>query len=306
MSWQPTAEFKTLQWRASLLDRIRTFFKKRHVLEVETPLLSHYTVTDRYIESFSIDDVYLQTSPEYAMKRLLAAGSGPIFQISKAFRQEESGHQHNPEFTLLEWYRPNFTHHDLMDETDALLMAVGNYQKAERLSYRALFKKYCHIDPLCCEEEPIKKQLKNTNTQTLDRDTCLQLLFSEKIEPFLGIEVPTFVYDFPATQAALAKIRQDNPPVAERFELFIQGKEIANGFHELTDATEQQQRFETDQIHRQTHQKKVPDIDKRFIAALKAGLPDCAGIALGIDRLMMCLANKRAIKDVISFDWDRA
>ena len=306
MTWQPTADFETLKLRAALLDRIRAFFKARQVLAVETPLLAHFTVTDRYIESFSIGDAYLQTSPEYAMKRLLAAGSGPIFQISKAFRREESGHQHNPEFSLLEWYRPGFTHHDLMDEMDALLMEIANYQKAERFTYRSLFQKYCHIDPFTCDNDTIQQKLVSIATGTFDRDTGLQLLFSEKIEPKLGLNAPTFVYDFPASQAALAKIRQENPPVAERFEVFIQGKEIANGFHELTNAKEQQQRFKADQIHRKTHQKMMPDMDSRLIAALKAGLPHCSGVALGIDRLLMCIANKKTIAEVVSFDWDHA
>lgn len=306
MNWTPSANFETLKQRAELLDNIRAFFKARNILEVETPVLSHYTVTDRYIESFTVGDGFLQTSPEYAMKRLLAAGSGPIFQITKAFRQEESGHQHNPEFTLLEWYRPDFTHHNLMDEMDALLMQVGNFKKAERLSYKNLFEKYCQLDPLTCDIDAIKKHIRTGYIEGLDRDTYLQLLLSEKIEPHLGTNAPTFVYDFPATQAALSKIRNDTPPVAERFEVFIHGKEIANGFHELTDANEQEQRFKADQAYRRTHQKNTPNIDVNFIAALKSGLPNCAGVALGIDRLLMCIANKRTIKEVIAFDWERA
>lgn len=306
MDWKPSADFETLRLRADILDRIRAFFKARNVLEVETPLLSPFTVTDRYIESFSAGDGFLQTSPEYAMKRLLAADSGPIFQICKAFRQEESGRQHNPEFTLLEWYRPGFTHHDLMDEMNELLINVGNFKSAERLSYQNLFMQFCELDPLTCNDDDIKNQLKNINTHALNRDTCLQLLLSEKIEPHLGKEAPTFIYDFPASQAALAKIRHDNPPVAERFEVFIDGKEIANGFHELTDANEQQQRFEADQAYRQAHHKAVPDIDEYLIAAIHSGLPDCAGVALGIDRLIMCIANKSAIDEVIAFPANKA
>ncbi len=237
------------------------------------------------------------------MKRLLAAGSGPIFQISKAFRQEEVGSQHNPEFTLLEWYRPGWTHHDLMYEISALLMHVAYFKKATRITYRALFEKYCQLDPFTCADHVIKAKLTDINTDSLDRDTCLQLVLAEQIEPKLGYNVPTLVYDFPTSQAALAKIRDDNPPVAERFELFIQGKEIANGFHELTDAKEQQQRFESDQQYRQHHQKTTPAIDQRLIAALESGLPNCAGVALGIDRLLMCLCHKKKIQEVLAFDW---
>ena len=285
--WKPTATIETLRQRADLLDRIRTFFKKRRVLEVETPLLSQHTVTDRYIDSFSVENYYLQTSPEYAMKRLLAANSGPIFQITKAFRKEECGRQHNPEFTLLEWYRPGFTHHDLMDEMDQLLGLLLNAQKAQRSTYAELFEKYCGIDPL-----------------THDNTTELQLLFSEKIEP--NLKGVNFVYDYPAKQAALSKINKTNPLVAERFEVYIDGIEIANGFHELTDAEEQQQRFKADQTYRNENNKLIPEIDTRFINALEAGLPDCAGVALGIDRLMMYLTQKKAITEVIAFDWKQA
>lgn len=301
MDWQPSADFETLQLRAQLLDRMRAFFKTRNILEVETPLLCHYTVTDRYIESLSAEDGFLQTSPEYAMKRLLASGSGAIFQICKAFRKEEAGHQHNPEFSLLEWYHPGFNHIDLMDEMDELLIDVGKFKKAKRYTYRDLFKMHCDLDVFDCDDDTIKQQLNTIDTINFDRDSCLQLLLAEKIEPMLGINAPTFVYDFPASQAALAKIRKDNPPVAERFEVYIQGKEIANGFHELTDAKEQEQRFKTDQTYRKIYHKTVPDIDKRFIAALNAGLPECSGVALGIDRLLMCIANKKEIKEVISF-----
>ncbi len=301
MDWQPSANINTLKERAALLDRIRAFFKARNVLEVETPLLHQHTVTDRYIDSFKVANGFLQTSPEYAMKRLLAANSGAIFQICKAFRQEESGRNHRPEFSLLEWYQPGFNHHDLMDEMDTLLTEAAHFKKAERLSYRELFKTHCNIDPMCCNDADIKSQLNTTNTDALDRDTCLQLLLSEKIEPLLGKEAPLFIYDFPASQAALSKIRPDSTPIAERFEVFIDGKEIANGFHELTDANEQRQRFEQDQAHRQAHQQNIPEIDEQFIAALNAGLPNCAGVALGIDRLLMCLLKKKHIKEVISF-----
>ena len=199
-----TIPLDAIQQRARLLEDIRAFFKARNVLEVETPLLSHHTVTDRYIESFEVENKgFLQTSPEYAMKRLLSAGSGSIFQICKAFRQEESGHQHNPEFTLLEWYRPGFDHQDLMDEMNELLMMAGNFKKAKRYAYRDLFKTHCDLDVFTCSDTEIKQQLENVNTSDLNRDTCLQLLLAEKIEPTLGFDSPAFIYDFPASQAAL-------------------------------------------------------------------------------------------------------
>jgi len=306
MPWQPSADFETLKKRAELIDRIRAFFKARDFLEVETPLLCQHTVTDRYIESFKTNNRYLQTSPEYTMKRLLVAGSGPLFQITKAFRQEQSGHLHNPEFTLLEWYRPKFNHHDLMAEMSSLLVEVAGLNPAIRLSYRDIFKSYCDIDVFTCTDDMIKNKLTNIDSKTLNRDTCLQLLLSEKIEPKLGYQAPIFIYDFPVNQAALAKIRYDDPPVAERFEVYIQGKEIANGFHELTDPQEQRQRFRQDQAYRQLQQKNIPDIDDRLIQALEVGLPNCAGVALGIDRLLMCLIDKKHIKEVITFDWNRA
>jgi len=306
MNWQPSSNLATLRQRAQLLDDIRSFFKKKNILEVDTPLLCQHTVTDQHIDSFAVNNRYLQTSPEYAMKRLLAAGSGSIFQICKAFRHDESGRLHNPEFTLLEWYHVGFNHHDLMDEIDELLCLILKTDAADRLTYQDLFEKYCQLDPLNCDLETLKTRIENTNTDTLDRDTCLQLLFSQKIEPQLGLDKPTFVYGFPASQAALAKISKDNPLVAERFEVFIHGMEIANGFHELTDADEQLSRFKKDQNNRGNAGKVGPEIDMRFIDALKNGLPDCAGVALGIDRLMLCLTNNNAIKDVIAFDWDAA
>ena len=306
MNGQSSASLPTLRQRAQLLDDIRSFFKKKNVLEVDTALLCQHTVTDRYIDSFTVNNRYLQTSPEYAMKRLLAAGSGSIFQICKAFRHDESGRLHNPEFTLLEWYRVGFNHHDLMDEMDELLSLILKTDTADRSTYQDLFEKYGQLDPLHCDLETLKKRIENTNTDTLDRDTCLQLLFSQKIEPQLGLDKPTFVYDFPASQAALAKISENNPLVAERFEVFIHGMEIANGFHELTDADEQLARFKEDQNNREKAGEIVPEIDMRFIDALKSGLPDCAGVALGIDRLMLCLTHNNDIKDVIAFDWDSA
>jgi lysyl-tRNA synthetase class 2 len=313
--WKPTASLENLKLRANLYQKIRTFFSQRDVLEVETPLLCQHTVTDPHIESFSVPvhqqkNYFLQTSPEYAMKRLLASGSGSIYQITKSFRLGESGRQHNPEFTMLEWYRTGFTHHNLMDEINDFLQVILNTQQAEKISYQALFLKYLSIDPLNCELSALKKIMHEKNicvdATDLDHDTCLQLLLSHLIEPSLGVEKPLFLYDFPVTQAALSKIRQDASPVAERFELYINGAEMANGFHELTDAAEQTVRFEKNQLTRKNNQQYIPPIDHFFIDALKAGMPACSGVAIGLDRLLMQYAKTNTIQDVISFPFDRA
>lgn len=323
ISWQSTACNENLQMRAQILAKIRMFFAKRQVLEVETPLLCHATVTDVHLQSFStsyypggnaaIDTLYLQTSPEYAMKRLLAGGSGPIFQICKAFRNEgESGRYHNPEFTMLEWYRPGFTHHDLMVETDELLQTILQTPKADQLSYAEVFKRYADIDPHTATAESLKKHTAKLGITELtdfvsdDRDSWLQLLMVHFIEPKIGQERPMMIYDFPVTQAALARIRHDHPTVAERFEVYFNGMELANGFHELTDVNEQEQRFRRDLKKREHLNYPVVPMDQLFLAALQHGLPACAGIALGIDRLMMLAMKANSLDDVISFPLARA
>ena len=316
-AWQPTTSLRNLRLRVKLLACVRDFFAKRNVLEVETPLLSQHTVTDVHIDSFqttyqngkNTQHYFLQTSPEYAMKRLLAAGSGSIFQICKAFRNSESGQQHNPEFTMLEWYRPDFTHHELMTEVDALLQLLLNTAPAERVSYQDLWIKKIGINPHDCElielQRCIAKQGLTITSPIDDKDTLLQLLMSHAIEPTLGLQAPLFIYDYPITQAALAKI-SGNPPVAERFEAYFQGVELANGFHELTDATEQFTRFQREQDKRKAMHRLVPTIDARFIDALTHGLPSCSGVAVGLDRLLMIMANAKTITEVISFPWERA
>lgn len=310
MTWEPSATLPNLRLRAKLLSRIRQFFAARDVLEVETPLLSQYTVTDEHIESFKTATHYLQTSPEYAMKRLLAAGSGSIFQICKAFRHDESGCRHNPEFTLLEWYRTGFNHHDLMNEVDALLQLLLGAAPAQRISYQQLFLNTCAIDPLECDVRALQQCAAehelNMTAPINDKDTLLQLLLSHVIEPELGFKAPLFIYDFPAAQAALARINASDPRVAERFEVYIQGFELANGFHELTDAQQQRQRFQAQQAQRQKLKRTAVAIDQRFISALAHGLPACAGVAVGLDRLLMILADTKNIDDVLTFPWQRA
>lgn len=309
--WQPTASLENIKLRAQLYAKIRAFFAERNILEVETPLLCQHTVTDPNIESFAVftptptPTYYLQTSPEYAMKRLLAAGSGSIYQICKSFRRGETGRQHNPEFTILEWYRIGFTHHDLMDEINLFLQFTVNAKPAGKISYQNLFCQYLNIDPFAITLTELKKIIAEKNihidTQYMDHDTALQILLSHLIEPKLGINAPLFLYDFPPSQAALSKIRQGHPTVAERFELYINGVEIANGFHELTDPAEQENRFQKNQQDRKKNNQTIPEIDYYFLEALKSGLPNCAGVAIGLDRLLMHYASTKQIDDVICF-----
>lgn len=318
-TWQPSAPIMNLKQRAAILKTIRDFFDARGVMEVETPLLCHTSVTDPFIQSIPAlfqahpnaeeQRYYLQTSPEYAMKRLLAAGSGPIYQLGKAFRQGEVGQIHNPEFTMLEWYRPGFDHHQLMDEMDELLQLILKTNKAERISYADLFKTYLNIDPHHTSVAELaacaaSRQL-DVAIDTADIDTWLLLLLTHCIEPHMGKTTPCFLYDFPQSQAALARVQMGNPPVASRFEVYFKGVELANGFHELQQVTEQRARFEKNVIERKAQQLTNMPIDEFFLAALAHGLPDCAGVALGIDRLIMLATQHDCIQDVISFDFVR-
>lgn len=321
VEWQPTASIERLRQRAHIIKLIRDFFYARGVLEVETPLLGHTSVTDPYIQSIAAlvqphhgareQRYYLQTSPEYAMKRLLANNCGPIFQICKAFRQEQTGRFHNPEFTMLEWYRPGFDHHLLMDEMDELLQLVLKIKKARRLSYTQTFQTYLNVNPHQTTSEELKQiaidQQLDIAADINDIDTWLQLLMSEVIEKQLASDtVPTFIYDFPMTQAALAKIIPGNPPVAARFEVYYCGLELANGFYELQNAKEQRDRFEKNNRTRETLALDKLPIDELFLAALEQGLPDCAGVALGIDRLIMLALDCKAISEVLSFNFSRS
>lgn len=319
--WQPDASNERLRQRAQIIKSIRDFFYARDVLEVETPLLCHTSVTDPFIESIPAlvqthhgakeQRYYLQTSPEYAMKRLLANNIGPIFQICKAFRQEQIGRSHNPEFTMIEWYRPGFDHHALMDEMDELLQLVLKSKKARRLSYAEIFQIYLNINPHQTNTAELKQianhhQL-NIAAEIDDIDTYLQLLSSEIIEKEIAKDtVPTFIYDFPITQAALAKIIPGNPPVAARFEVYFRGLELANGFYELQNAQEQRIRFEKNLKHREALGLNKLPIDELFLSALAHGLPDCAGVALGIDRLIMLALDCKAISEVLSFSFSRS
>lgn len=315
--WQPSSSIDTLRQRATIIKSIRDFFTARGVMEVETPLMCHTSVTDPFIQSipalFQANErekeirYYLQTSPEYAMKRLLASGSGAIFQICKAFRQSEVGKHHNPEFSMIEWYRPNFNHHDLMDEADELLQLVLNKPAAERKTYAELFMQYLNINPHTSTLSELKNCASEKNISVAgeidDIDIWLQLLMSEYIEPRIGQDKPIIIYDFPASQAALARIQGN---VASRFEIYYRGIELANGFHELQDANEQRKRFEKNSAARKKLGLNEIPIDEFLLSALTHGLPDCSGIALGIDRLIMLATNQEKIADVLSFDIGRS
>jgi len=321
MNWQPTANLESLNRRAAILQQIRLFFAERQVLEVETPALSHATVTDEHLHCFETHYVgpgaaegkklYLQTSPEYAMKRLLCAGSGCIYQISKAFRNEESGRYHNPEFTMLEWYRLGFDHFQLMDEVDQLLQLILGSAAAELLTYQQAFQLHLKLDPLTASLDTLRKLATDKGlvdiaaTET-DKDTLLQLLFSLHVEPYIGQERPCIIYHFPASQAALARIHQDDPRVAERFEVYFKGIELANGFHELSDVLEQKQRFELDNQKRLDVGRPQRQMDNLFLSALEFGLPDCAGVALGIDRLVMLALGATQLQQIVAFPIDRS
>lgn len=320
-NWQPNATIQQLKKRARLLSKIRLFFSDKDVLEVDTPALSHATVTDIHLHTFKTDFVgpgyahgqrlYLMTSPEFHMKRLLAAGSGSIYQINKAFRNEENGRHHNPEFSMLEWYRIGFDHHDLMDEMDELLQLILNSGKAVRTSYQKAFLSVLEVCPLEASMDELKHTAKRLGLEDIakdeqNRDTLLQLLFSVGVEPKIGQKSPAFIYDFPASQAALAKINRDDPRVADRFEVYFKGIELANGFHELDDPDEQLARFVEDNQQRLAMGLEMQPIDYHLIEALKSGLPHCAGVALGIDRLVMLALECDHIDQVTAFSFPRA
>ena len=317
--WQPSASIKNLLTRAQLIEDIRRFFTDRGLLEVETPVLSEFGVTDVHLATFSTEFIspfgeqsktlWLSTSPEYHMKRLLAAGSGPIFQIGKVFRNEEAGNRHNPEFTMLEWYRPHFDMYRLINEVDDLLQQILECPPAESMSYQFAFQQYVGLDPLSADlselvEKAKKYQLMGAENES--RDTLLQFLFSAVVEPQIGQEAPVVVYHFPASQAALAQISSEDLRVAERFEFYYKGLELANGFHELSDAREQLRRFQQDNLQREKMGLPVCAIDTRLLSALQAGIPNCSGVALGVDRLLMIAMGAEHIKEVISFAIDNA
>lgn len=321
--WQPTADIDSLKRRAQLLADVRRFFSERHVLEVDTPILSQAAPTATYLDSFSTDyqpagshsqRYYLQTSPEFAMKRLLAAGSGDIYQIAKVFRNGELGRLHNPEFTMLEWYRPALDYRGLMDEVDALLQQVAGMPEAVRFTYQQAFQHYLGLDLQHVVTADLRQIALNAikglpEDWQSDRDGWLDMLMSEVIEPELArLKQPVIVFDFPASQAQLAKIYQNaqGQQVAARFEVYAGGLELANGYDECLDVAELQRRFEADNSVRQQYNKPLMPVDKRLLAAIESGCPPCTGVALGLDRLLMLMTGKQALTQVLSFGFERS
>ncbi|ADE13767.1 lysyl-tRNA synthetase-related protein GenX [Nitrosococcus halophilus Nc 4] len=323
--WRPTANRRALEARARLLADIRRFFAERGVLEVETPILATAPATAPHLHSLTThyqgpqnpegQRLFLQTSPEHAMKRLLAAGSGPIYQLARVFRNGESGRRHNPEFTLLEWYRPGFDHWALMEEVDIFLSLLLGTPKGERLSYGEAFQHYLEVDVFAASHKVLEGLARahgfqgGTEKGEEARQIALDFLMAAVIEPQLGQGRPCFVYDYPASEAQLARVRPPSKAcsvsLAERFEVYLNGMELANGYHELSDAAEQRQRFQADLAHRKARGLEEVPLDELLLAALAQGLPDCAGVALGVDRLLMLLLGSLHIEEVLAFPVDR-
>lgn len=337
--WRPTCTLALMRLRAQLLADIRQFFAERSVLEVETPLLGHSIGTDPHLEFFTTEyclspgmecmpqtalepvrrsprqTLFLQTSPEFAMKRLLAAGSGSIYQIGKAFRNGESGRFHNPEFTMLEWYRVDFTLSQLMDEIAALINGLFSdqpLQETQRVSYQDVFVSFTGLNPLVFSYQDycafaIGCQLSEAVAICgHDHGLWLDFIFSHKVQPHLGENALCLVHGYPACQSSLARINEQCDQITERVELFINGVELGNGYYELIDFKEQDERFDKELAVRQQQKLPVTVKDQNLIAALESGLPECSGVAIGLDRLLMLLSGIASIDEVLSFSIHRA
>jgi lysyl-tRNA synthetase class 2 len=320
MNWSPSADLPTLRLRAALLAATRDFFAGRGVLEVDTPALVRHAVTDRHIHCAQVQlpghgaPLYLHSSPEYAMKRLLAAGSGDIYQIAHVFRGDERGALHNAEFTLIEWYRCGYSMRQLIDEVAllaGLLLALPAGSAYETVSYQQAFERELGCAPLTAtlpalRALAVRERLDPQLAARCDRDQLLDWLVGSSVGPRLGSERLCFLHGYPASQASLARLDPEDPRVALRFELYYRGIELANGFEELTDASAQRARFEADREQRRQHGLPVPDIDEALLQALAAGLPPVAGVALGFDRLLMLRTAARDISAVLAFPLERA
>ena len=316
--WQPSASQAALKSRAQQLSFVRGFFAQRGVLEVETPVLGRFGVTDVNLDSIHAQVAagtraggWLQTSPEYHMKRMLAAGSGSIYQVSRVFRNGELGRRHNPEFSMLEWYRPGFDDVALMAEVSDLVCAWLGCERPDVIQYRDALKRWADIDPFPATDQELRRRceqwLEPGQLNDLGRDGCLDLLMSFAVEPHLGRGRPVFITGYPASQASLARVsRSDGYDTAHRFELYINGLELCNGYWELTNPKEQRLRFEADNQMRNCSGKAEMELDEAFLAALEHGLPECAGVALGLDRLLMVKLGVEDISDVLAFPFDRA
>lgn len=321
-SWEPACDITYLRTRAQVMSKIRRFFADRSVLEVETPLLCSATGTDPQLDFFSSYfhsqpdnmEMFLQTSPEFAMKRLLAAGSGSIYQICKAFRNGELGRYHNPEFTILEWYRIDFNLNQLMEETADLIVELLGIptESISRISYKELFEKVTGLNPLFFNQKEYAEYAANNKIKDAillcedDHAMWLDFIFSYKVQPTLKEQSLCMVFGYPAIQSSLARINQNDSRVADRFEVFIKGIEVGNGFFELADAVEQERRFDQENSSRQVKKLRTINKDEKFLDALRHGLPDCSGIALGIDRLLMSIADVNSLNDVMAFPFNRA
>jgi elongation factor P--(R)-beta-lysine ligase len=328
--WRPNASFEVLRLRARLYATMRAFFAERDVLEVETPVLSLAGNTDPNIRSFSLQfsgrtdgaprTRWLRTSPEFPLKRLLCAGVGDCYELGRVFRDGEAGGRHNPEFTMLEWYRVGWDHLRLIDETVALvrvaLALVGREARVVRSSYRDLYREHLGLDPFTADEAQLRASLGDVriDPEGLSRDDWLDLLMTHRLQPAFAEDEIRVVVDYPASQCALAKLRvadtggsaSAETAVAERFELYLGPLELANGYHELADPAEQRARFLRDHDLRHAHGDALPPIDEALLAALQHGLPACAGVALGIERLLMAMAETTRIADVLAFEFARA
>ena len=321
--WRPTATPEALRRRASMLAELRAFFAERDVLEIETPLLSTETTLDLHLDAIGCEveapgfpnrRMYLQTSPELAMKRLLAAGSGSIFQVCKAFRGGERGRWHNTEFTILEWYRVGWDHVRLMREVVALIetLLAGSHRLEEAVyaSYADLMRRHVGLDPHDAPNQDLRRAVERCSSpqdaRDLDRDNLLSRLFALRVEPTFPPDRVTIVFDYPASQAAMARFGTSDPRTAERFEAYVGPIELANGYGELTDPREQRRRLEQDLIERRESARPEPPMPSRFLAALGSGLPCCAGVALGFDRLLGLDLGARRIDDLIAFPVERA
>jgi lysyl-tRNA synthetase class 2 len=313
---------RAIRLRARLNAAIRGFFARRDVLEVETPVLSQAGNTEPNIASFSLEfsgrtngaprTRWLRTSPEYALKRLLAAGIGDCYELGRVFRDGEAGGRHNPEFTMLEWYRVGWDHQRLIDEVaeliNAALALVDRHATLERIAWRDLYRERLAIDPVTANDGELQRALGEVRVdpQGLTRDDWLDLLLTHRLQPGFADDTMLAVFDYPASQAALARLRPGDPPLAERFELYLGPLELANGYHELIDPAEQRARFERDVSMREARGGVAPPIDERLLSAMRSGLPPCAGVALGIDRLLMAMLGSTRIADVLAFPFDRA
>ncbi|GAA4814788.1 elongation factor P--(R)-beta-lysine ligase [Marinicella pacifica] len=314
-SWSFQSPLERLQQRAFLLSKIRSFFAERNVLEVQTPILSSAANTDQHIEVFSTEPIvgtnkaaFLRTSPEFFHKRLLASGSGDIFEIAPVFRREECGDLHNPEFTLLEWYRLDFDLQQLMNEVDDFIQSMASHfhkktAATESISYQELFISCAQVDPFDVSCEYLNKLCRQHGYRgnVLSRSQALDYVFALMVQPSLTEKDGVLVYHFPIEQAALAQPHPDDPACCLRFEYLFRGIELANGYRELSDAQLQRQRFEQDLLWRKQQHKPTLQFDENLLTALRHGLPDCSGVAIGIERLLMCLLGLDKLNQVMGF-----